>query len=81
MPSDSKQPSDKAEESSNQNQQPAQTVETKQQSEFHHLEDENGLWTMDFDGALGKYGVGIGIWIHNPLHQPSNFPKNVVLHS
>eukprot|EP00253_Pinus_taeda_P011030 PITA_11030 len=25
--------------------------------EFQHLEDEDGLWSMDFDGALGKDGA------------------------
>ena len=43
------------------------------------MEDENSLWTMDFDGALGKDGVGIGIWIRSPLHQPGKVPKNACL--
>ena len=34
---------------------------------FQHLEDEDGLWSMDFDGALGKEGAGIGIWIWSPV--------------
>ena len=34
---------------------------------------------MDFDGALGKDGEGIGIWIHGPLHQPGKVPKNAIL--
>ena len=34
---------------------------------------------MDFHGTLGKDGEDIGIWIHNPLHQPGKVPKNVRL--
>jgi len=34
-----------------------------QQTDLHHLqEEEEGLWTMDFDGAVGNDGAGIGIW-------------------
>jgi len=36
---------------------------------------------MEFDGALGKEGVGIDMWIHGPLHQPCNIPRNVRLSS
>jgi len=32
---------------------------------------------MDFDGAVGKEGVGIGIWIHNPVFLPNKVPSNV----
>ena len=32
---------------------------------------------MDFDGALGKEGAGIGIWIHSPLNQSCHLPPNV----
>lgn len=41
------------------------TVQCKSEPivKFQHLEDEDGLWSMDFDGALGKEGAGIGIWI------------------
>ena len=46
-----------------------QKIEPKQKSEFQHLEVENGLWSMEFYGALGKDGVGIGIWVCNPFHQ------------
>lgn len=35
----------------------------KTKVEFQHLGDEVGLYSMDFDGALGKDGVGIRIWI------------------
>jgi hypothetical protein len=31
-------------------------IETK----FQHLEDEDDLWRLDFDGAVGKDGAGIG---------------------
>ena len=34
---------------------------------------------MDFDGALGKDGAFIRIWIQIPLHQPGKVPKNVRL--
>lgn len=50
-------------------------VETK--AEFQHLEDETDLWIMDFDCALGKGGVGIGIWIRSPTFQPDKIPSNV----
>ena len=56
-------------------------VEPKQKSEFQHLEDENGICSMDFDGALWKYGAGIGIWAHNPFHQQNKVPTNVRLWS
>lgn len=32
---------------------------------------------MDFDGAMGKDGAGIGIWIRNPVFQPNKVPSNV----
>lgn len=32
---------------------------------------------MDFDGAMGKDGAGIGIWICNPTFQWRKFPSNV----
>lgn len=33
---------------------------------------------MDFDGALGKYIVGIGIWTQSPHnHQQANLPQHV----
>ena len=39
-------------------------VEHESKSDFQHLEDdEEGLWTMDFDGAVGSDGAGIGVWI------------------
>lgn len=34
---------------------------------------------MDFDGALGKYGEAIGIWIRIPHHQQGEVPQNVRL--
>ena len=36
---------------------------------------------MDFDGAMGKKGVGIGIWIHNPINQSLDIPPNVRMSS
>jgi hypothetical protein len=43
-----------------------------EQTEFQHLEeDEAGLWSMDFDGAVGREGAGIGIWIR-PLKGCTN---------
>ena len=59
----------------------AQKYETKHNTEFQILDDENGLWTMDFDGALGKYGASIKIWIHSPLHQLGKVPKSVIFFS
>ena len=50
---------------------------TIQPSEILFLDEENGLWTMEFDGALGKEGAGIGVWIHSPLHNSCKIPHNV----
>lgn len=37
---------------------------------------------MEFDGALGKYGANIGIWIRSPHHhQQGNIPCHVRLFS
>lgn len=41
------------------------------------MEDEAGLWSMDIDGAVGKHGAGIGIWIRNPISLPNKVPSNV----
>jgi len=47
-------------------------------TEFQHLEeDEYGLWTMDFDGAVGNDGAGIGIWVCRPFSAPNKVPSNV----
>ena len=43
------------------------------------MEDENGLWSMEFDGALGKDRAGIGIWVCGPFHQQNKVPRNVRL--
>jgi len=48
-------------------------IETK--AEFQHLGDEAGLWSMDLDGALGKDGAGIGIWIRSPIFQLEKVPS------
>ena len=32
---------------------------------------------MDFDVAVGREGVGIGIWIRNPVFAPNKVPSNV----
>ena len=36
---------------------------------------------MDFDGAMGKEGDGIGIWIHSPINQSLNISPNVRMSS
>jgi len=47
-------------------------------AEFRHLEEEEeGLWTMDFDGAAGNDGAGIGIWVRSPFSAPNKVPSNV----
>lgn len=43
--------------------------QTIQPSEILFPGEENGLWTMEFDGAVGREGARIGVWIHGPLHQ------------
>ena len=32
---------------------------------------------MDFDGAVGNDGVGIGIWVRSPFSPLSKVPSNV----
>ena len=36
-----------------------------QSSEILFLEEENGLWIMDFDGASRREEERIGVWIHS----------------
>jgi len=49
-----------------------------QQTDFQHLqEEEEGLWTMDFDGAVGNDGAGIGIWVRSPFSVPNKVPSSV----
>lgn len=79
LQSASEQSSNKAEKSSDQNQEVGRKVVMEQKLGFQHLDDENGIWTMDFDGALGKDGTCIRIWIRNPLDKPGKVPKNVRL--
>ena len=47
--------------------------------EFQHLEEEDGLWSMDFDGYVCKDGAGIGLWIRSPCQQKNKVPNNVRL--
>lgn len=49
----------------------------EEKTEFQNLEDEANLWSMDFDGAVGREGAGIGIWIHSPAFLPNKVPSNV----
>lgn len=44
---------------------------------FQHLEDKDGLSSMDFDGALGMEGASIGIWIRSPACKSGGIPSNV----
>ena len=44
-------------------------------------EDEDGLWTMDFDGVVGRDGAGIGIWVRSPIFSPNKVPSNVKVFS
>ena len=32
---------------------------------------------MDFDGAVGNDGAGIGIWVRSPFYTPNKVPSNV----
>lgn len=32
---------------------------------------------MNFDGAVGNDGAGIGIWVHSPFSTPNKVPSNV----
>ena len=32
---------------------------------------------MDFDGAVGNDGAGIGIWVHSPFSAPNKVPSSV----
>jgi hypothetical protein len=40
----------------------------KQQTELISKQEiqEDGLWTMDFDGIVSKEGAGAGVWVRNP---------------
>ena len=40
-------------------------------------EEEDGLWTMDFDGVVGRDGAGIGIWVRSPFSAPNKVLSNV----
>ena len=40
-------------------------------------EEEEGFWTMDFDGAIGNDGAGIGIWVCSPFSTPNKVPSSV----
>ena len=55
-----------------------QRTEKTELAQFQHLEeDEDGLWTMDFDGAVGSDGVGIGVWILSPFSTQDKVPSKV----
>jgi len=45
-----------------------------QSSEILFPDEENDLWTMEFNGASGREGAGISVWIHGPLHQSNKIP-------
>ena len=55
--------------------------QTVQPSEVLFLDEENGLWTMEFDSALGKEGARFGMWINGPLHHSCKIPCNVRMSS
>lgn len=59
----------------------SEQFDPKQKHNVQHLEKEHGLWTIDFDGAPGKDGAGIGILIRSPHHQQGKLPQNVILFS
>jgi len=42
---------------------------TDQPFKFQSSNEEDGLWTLEFDGALGKEGAAIGMWVHGSLYQ------------
>jgi len=49
-----------------------------QQKDFQHLqEEEEGLWTMDFDGVVGNDGASIGIWVRSPFSTPNKVPSSM----
>ena len=55
-----------------------QQTEKTELTQFQHLEeDEYGLWTMDFDGAVGSDGAGIGVWIRSPFSSQDKVPSKV----
>lgn len=55
-----------------------QQTENAETSHFQHLEDdEDGLWTMDFDGVVGSDGAGIGVWIRSPFSVQNKVPSKV----
>jgi len=55
-----------------------QQTEKTEATQFQHLEeDEDGLWTIDFDGAVGSDGAGIGVWIRSPFSARDKVPSKV----
>ena len=55
-----------------------QKIITATTSQVQPLEDdEDGLWTMDFDGAVGSDGAGIGVWIRSPFSVQNQVPSKV----
>jgi len=43
-------------------------IKINQPSKFQFSDEEDGLWTLEFDGALGKEEARIGMWIHGPMN-------------
>ena len=55
-----------------------QQVMTSTTSQVQPLDDdEDGLWTMDFDGAVSSDGAGIGVWIRSPFSVSNQVPSKV----
>ena len=77
MVTSSKQPSKEQRISTNQKNEVTGKSKSEPIVNFQHLEDEDGLWSMDFDGALGKEGAGIGIWIWSPICKSGGIPSKV----
>ena len=63
MVTSSEQPSEEQKISANHKDEVTGQSKSKPIVKFQHLEDKDDLWSMDLDGALGKEGAGIGIWI------------------
>ena len=55
-----------------------QQTEKSEAVQFQHLEeDEDGLWTMDFNGVVGSDGAGIGVWIRSRFSAQDKVPSKV----
>lgn len=79
LPTISEQPSEKADESLEHHKESDHKIVSNQSQELQHLEEEDVLWSIEFDRVVGKDGAEIGLWIRSPFQQQSKVLDNVRL--